>query len=445
MSSSASAELAPARLAGPQQTRCASFGHRSPSVRSALPTLSPRFRARPAGSLRRQRRPAQRLGRLRQRRRSRRVRRLPRPPEPPVSDRTTDDSKTSRRPPAWPTRSRRARRRGATSTATATSISTSALPAASPTSCIATTATDAISPTWRRRSASVSSAFRGRRRGSTTTTTAISISSSRSAISRTGCFATTAAASPTSPSSRASAIRGRPSAPSGSTSTATAISICSSPTRTATRTACFATTAAASSTSPGNGASTRRGASEEFGGVGAAVADFDGDGFLDLFVANYGPSALYRNDGGRRFVDVTKETGLFFDQHATTPSWGDYDNDGRPDLYVAGFLVTVTHYPDHLFHNAAQAGGRDFADVLPALVQRSRCQPRRAVGGLRQRRRARPRADEQRCDRRALPVQEPAAAVGRASVRLPSTSSTSAAVTRRRAPRCGSTPQERGA
>jgi penicillin G amidase len=107
-------------------------------------------------------------------------------------------------------------------------------------------------------------------------------------------------------------------------------------------------------------------ASEEFGGVGAAVADYDGDGFLDLFVANYGPSALYRNDGGKRFVDVTKETGLFFAQHATTPSWGDYDNDGRPDLYVAGFLATETDYPDHLFHNK---GTGDFTDVLPVLVR----------------------------------------------------------------------------
>jgi hypothetical protein len=65
-------------------------------------------------------------------------------------------------------------------------------------------------------------------------------------------------------------------------------------------------------------------ASVEFGGVGPAVADFDGDGLLDLFVANYGPSALYRNTG-TRFVDVTKEVGLLFEQHATTPSWGDYD------------------------------------------------------------------------------------------------------------------------
>jgi hypothetical protein len=106
-------------------------------------------------------------------------------------------------------------------------------------------------------------------------------------------------------------------------------------------------------------------ASEEFGGVGPAVADYDGDGRFDLFVANYGPSALYRNDGGRRFVDVTKAAGLLFNQHATTPSWGDYDNDGRPDLYVAGFLATQTHYPDHLFHNV---GGR-FVDALPALVK----------------------------------------------------------------------------
>ena len=53
-------------------------------------------------------------------------------------------------------------------------------------------------------------------------------------------------------------------------------------------------------------------------------------------------------------------------RHATTPSWGDYDNDGRPDLYVAGFLVTETHYPDHLFHNTPFG---PFVDVLPELVK----------------------------------------------------------------------------
>jgi len=109
--------------------------------------------------------------------------------------------------------------------------------------------------------------------------------------------------------------------------------------------------------------------SEEFGGVGPAVADFDRDGWMDLFVANYGPSAMYRNDGGRRFVDVTKQSGLFFAQHATTPSWGDYDNDGRPDLYVAGFLATETHYPDHLFKNGKKGNAPFFVDVVPALVR----------------------------------------------------------------------------
>ncbi|HEY2908191.1 MAG TPA: VCBS repeat-containing protein [Vicinamibacterales bacterium] len=104
---------------------------------------------------------------------------------------------------------------------------------------------------------------------------------------------------------------------------------------------------------------------KEWGGVGPAVADFDGDGLIDLFVANYGPSALYRNDRGRRFVDMTRAAGVFFEQHATTPAWGDYDNDGRPDLYVAGFLATEPHYPDHLFHND---GGR-FHDVMPALIR----------------------------------------------------------------------------
>jgi hypothetical protein len=109
-------------------------------------------------------------------------------------------------------------------------------------------------------------------------------------------------------------------------------------------------------------------ASDEFGGVGPAVADYDLDGYLDLFVANYGPSALYRNDRNRRFVDVTASTGLLFEQHATTPAWGDYDNDGLPDLYVAGFLVNVTHYPDHLFHNGGSSAAPRFAEALPDLV-----------------------------------------------------------------------------
>ncbi|MFP6897538.1 MAG: VCBS repeat-containing protein [Roseibacillus sp.] len=88
------------------------------------------------------------------------------------------------------------------------------------------------------------------------------------------------------------------------------------------------------------------------------AADYDGDGLLDLFVCNYldssesetvaladaiydgkqgGMNLLYRNTGGLKFVDVTKETGI--DAEATrmslAASWEDFDNDGDPDLYVA--------------------------------------------------------------------------------------------------------------
>ena len=132
-------------------------------------------------------------------------------------------------------------------------------------------------------------------------------------------------------------------------------------------------------------------------------------------IRHHFPASVIGSRSLTRFVDVTKDAGLFFEQHATTPSWGDYDNDGRPDLYVAGFLVNVTHYPDHLFHNTRQRdGGMRFEDGLPALVQRARRQPRRTVGRFRRRRRARPRAVEQRSGRRPLSVQEHAGAGSRA-------------------------------
>lgn len=101
-----------------------------------------------------------------------------------------------------------------------------------------------------------------------------------------------------------------------------------------------------------------------YGGVGPSVADYDNDGDLDLFVANYGPSALYRNDGGGRFTDIAVEVGATGDYHATTSAWGDFDNDGRVDLYVASYLAGVMHVRDYLYRNV---GGR-FQDVTPALI-----------------------------------------------------------------------------
>jgi len=101
-----------------------------------------------------------------------------------------------------------------------------------------------------------------------------------------------------------------------------------------------------------------------YGGVGPSVADFDNDGDLDLFIANYGPNALFRNDGNGKFTDVAADFGVAGDYHAVASNWGDYDNDGRPDLYVGAFLANVTNFRDYLYHN----DGDHFTDVTPADI-----------------------------------------------------------------------------
>jgi hypothetical protein len=71
-------------------------------------------------------------------------------------------------------------------------------------------------------------------------------------------------------------------------------------------------------------------------GIGASWVDYDNDGYLDLFIAGYGSgSFLYHNNGDGTFTRVT--TGSIVTDSATAWSvaWGDYDNDGFPDLFVA--------------------------------------------------------------------------------------------------------------
>lgn len=72
--------------------------------------------------------------------------------------------------------------------------------------------------------------------------------------------------------------------------------------------------------------------------MGVSVADFDNDGFDDLFVTCYGACKLYRNRGNGTFQDVTAKAGLTEQRFWTGAAWGDYDRDGKLDLFVAGYV-----------------------------------------------------------------------------------------------------------
>jgi hypothetical protein len=116
-------------------------------------------------------------------------------------------------------------------------------------------------------------------------------------------------------------------------------------------------------------------------GQGVAVGDYDGDGFPDLYVTQYGRSILYHNNGDGTFSDVTEKAGVAAPGWSSSAVWFDYDNDGRLDLFVCQFvdldksknkhctLATVPGYcvprvyapmPSWLFHNN---GDGTFTDV----------------------------------------------------------------------------------
>jgi enediyne biosynthesis protein E4 len=74
---------------------------------------------------------------------------------------------------------------------------------------------------------------------------------------------------------------------------------------------------------------------------GVTVGDYNNDGFEDIFITYYGQNVLYRNNGNGTFTDVTKQAGLLYEGN---PRWGsgctfiDYDRDGHLDLFVANYV-----------------------------------------------------------------------------------------------------------
>jgi enediyne biosynthesis protein E4 len=126
-------------------------------------------------------------------------------------------------------------------------------------------------------------------------------------------------------------------------------------------------------------------------GYGCSVADYDNDGWPDLFIGNYGKNRLYHNNHDGTFTDVAEKAGVTLGNWSSGSAWGDYDGDGRLDLYVSGYVhfdrnnlpiagTKAVGYaqceyrgesvncgprglvgePDHLFHNN---GDGTFTDV----------------------------------------------------------------------------------
>ena len=126
-------------------------------------------------------------------------------------------------------------------------------------------------------------------------------------------------------------------------------------------------------------------------GIGVAIADYDNDGWPDIYVTNWGKNRLYHNNHDGTFTDVAEKAGVALGNWSSGSTWGDYDGDGRLDLFVPGYVhfdrknlpsggangvpdtfcsfrgVAVNcgprglkGEPDHLFHND---GDGTFTDV----------------------------------------------------------------------------------
>jgi enediyne biosynthesis protein E4 len=76
----------------------------------------------------------------------------------------------------------------------------------------------------------------------------------------------------------------------------------------------------------------------ELYGIGAAAGDYDNDGKIDLYITTLGGNRLFRNLGGGRFIDVTTRAAAGDAGFSTSALWIDYDNDGRLDLFVAHYV-----------------------------------------------------------------------------------------------------------